>query len=123
MATASGFHHYEPHGHQLSRRSDRDLRPAMFRAGLEQEAIREAPAVFVLAAVFERTAKKYGEARTPRYVNLEAGHVAQSLLLEAVSLGLGAVVIGAFYDAQVLKALSLPADHELLYLIPVGHTR
>jgi SagB-type dehydrogenase family enzyme len=123
VATASGFYHYEPHGHQLSRRSDRDPRPAIFRASLEQEAIREAAAVFVIAAVYERTAQKYGEARTPRYVHLEAGHAAQNLLLEAVSLGLGAVPIGAYYDAQIQKALSLPPDHEPLYLIPVGHPR
>ena len=123
VLTASGFYHYEPRGHQLSRRSDHDLRPTVFRASLEQEAVREAAAVFVVAAVYGRTAQKYGEARAPRYVHLEAGHAAQDLLLEAVALGLGAVLIGAFYDAQVSKALSLPADHEPLYLIPVGHPR
>jgi nitroreductase len=39
----------------------------------------------------------------------------------AVALDLGAVPIGAFDDAGVQAALSLPADHRPLYLIPVGH--
>lgn len=123
VATASGLYHYEPRGHQLHRRSGRDLRRALYKAALEQEAVGEAPAVFVLAAVHERTARKYGATRATRYVALEAGHAAQNLLLQAVALGLGAVVVGAFEDAQVQEVLALPPDHRPLYLIPVGHPR
>lgn len=123
VATEAGFYHYEPRLHQLRRHSERDLRPALSKAALSQEAIREAPAVFVIAAVYERTAQKYGPARSERYVHLEAGHAAQNLLLQAVALGLGGVPIGAFDDAQVQRSLSLPTDHRPLYLIPVGHPR
>jgi nitroreductase len=56
-------------------------------------------------------------------VHLEAGHVAQKILLQAVALGLGGVPIGAFQDEQVQKVLSLPRDHQPLYLIPIGHPR
>ena len=42
------------------------------------------------------------------------------LLLQAVSLGLGAVPVGAFRDEQVAKVLDLPDDHAPLYIIPVG---
>lgn len=45
VATPTGFYHYRPHEHQLKRWSDRDLRPAIYRAGLEQEFLLEAPAV------------------------------------------------------------------------------
>ncbi len=123
VAIAAGFYHYEPRKHQLKRLAERDLRPALYRTALEQEAVLEAPAVLVIAAVYERTAQKYGASRTPRYVHLEAGHAVQNLLLQAVALGLGAVPIGAFYDAQIQKVLSLPRDHEPLYLVPVGHAR
>lgn len=123
VATASGLYHYEPRRHTLRRRSAQDLRPAIYRAALEQEAVLEAPAVFVLAAVHERTARKYGATRSTRYVAIEVGHAAQNLLLEAVALGLGAVVVGAFEDAQVHEVLSLPPDHRPLYLIPVGRPR
>jgi SagB-type dehydrogenase family enzyme len=123
VGSASGFYHYEPRPHRLIQLSDRDLRAAVRRAALDQEAITQAPAVFVIAAVYERTSRKYGAARTPRYVHMEAGHVAQNLLLEAVALGLGGVTIGAFEDDVVQNALALPADHRPLYLIPVGHPR
>lgn len=123
VATTDGLYHYEPRAHELSRRSNRDLRPAIYQAALAQEMIIEAPAVFLIAAVYERTIWKYGEARSPRYVHLEAGHAAQNLLLQAVALDLGAVPIGAFYDSRIQAALALPANHRPLYLIPVGHPR
>jgi SagB-type dehydrogenase family enzyme len=77
----------------------------------------------MIAAVYERTAQKYGQARTPRYVHMEAGHAAQNLLLEAVALGLGSVLVGAFHDDEVRRVLSLPTDHRPIYLLPVGHPR
>jgi SagB-type dehydrogenase family enzyme len=118
-ATDAGLYHYQPDGHRASFRHVDGWRVALCQAALSQEAVCQAPAVFVVAAVHERTARKYGE-RAERYVRLEAGHVAQNLLLQAVALDLGAVPIGAFHDDQVQAALGLPADHEPLYLIPVG---
>lgn len=123
VATSEGLFHYDPRRHELQTRSAADLRPLLSRAALEQEAVREAPAVFVIAAVYQRTAQKYGPARAPRYVHMEAGHVAQNLLLQAVALGLGGVPVGAFHDAEMQKVLSLPAEEQPLYLIPVGHPR
>jgi SagB-type dehydrogenase family enzyme len=123
VVTAEGVFHYEPQGHRLRTVSHGDARPALCQAALSQVPVRQAPAVFVVTAVRERTAVKYGAERSPRYVHLEAGHAAQNLLLQAVVLGLGAVPIGAFYDEDVQAALGVPADHEPLYLIPVGHAR
>lgn len=122
VATADGLHHYVPQGHKAIVESRADLHGELWQAGLSQDAIREAPAVFVITAVYRRTEKKYG-GRAERYVKLEAGHAAQNLVLQAVALGLGGVPIGAFYDDQVQSALSLPSDHEPLYLIPIGHPR
>ncbi len=123
VVTADGVFHYQPRGHFLRRLSAADVRAALCEVALSQEAVRRAPAVFVIAAVYQRTAVKYGAERSPRYVHLEAGHAAQNLLLEAVALGLGAVPIGAFDDQGVQRVLELPADHQPLYLIPVGHPR
>ena len=120
VATPDGFYHYIPDGHLMDTLSREDLRPAIWRASLRQSSIRQAPAVFVFTAVYERTAAKYGD-RAERYVLLEAGHAAQNLLLQAVALDLTAVPIGAFYDDQLSEGLSLPADEAPLYVIPVGH--
>jgi nitroreductase len=40
-----------------------------------------------------------------------------------VALALGKVVMGAFHDDQVQRALGLPEAHAPLYLIPVGHAK
>ena len=117
--TPSGLLHYLPDGHRAELLSTDDLRDRLSGVALGQEAIRRAPAVFVICGVFARTAGKYRD-RAVRYVHLEAGHVGQSLLLQAVALGLGGVPIGAFDDVGVRRVLSLPTDHEPLYLIPIG---
>jgi len=122
VATPADVYHYLPHGHRLEMISSSDVREALWRAALLQNWVREAPAVFVIAAVYERTEREYGS-RAERYVELEAGHACQNLLLQAVALGLGAVPVGAFYDEQAQSALGLPSDHRPLYLIPVGHPR
>jgi SagB-type dehydrogenase family enzyme len=120
LVTRQGLHHYDPLEHAVDQRPALGLHDALWKAGLKQDAIRDAPAVYVIAAAYARTEAKYGD-RAERYVHLEAGHAAQNLLLQAVALDLGAVVIGAFNDDQVQKALDLPEDQAPLYLIPVGH--
>ncbi len=121
LATENGVFQYDPQTHHLLVSSHDDARLKLYQAALQQEPIRQAPAVFVLTAIYARTAEKYGTLRGPRYVNLEAGHAAQNLLLQAVALDLGAVPIGAFDDQEIRQALDLSSDHTPLYLIPVGH--
>lgn len=120
LVTAAETLHYVPDGHRASQVATTDLRPALMAAGLDQMAIGDAPAVLVVTGVVARTAEKYGD-RAERYVFMEAGHVAQNVLLQAVALGLGGVPIGAFTDAEVSQVLGLPDGQIPLYLIPVGH--
>jgi SagB-type dehydrogenase family enzyme len=115
-----GVYHYRPQGHRLNLHLAGDQRAALHAVTLRQDAVLQAPAVLVLAAVYGRTAERYGAERTPRYVHMEVGHAAQNVLLQAVALGLGAVPVGAFHDADVQRVLALPDDQEPLYLIPVG---
>lgn len=119
VVSEDGVFRYRPEDHHLILALEGDVRDELAVAALDQEALHDAPAVFVVTAVYERTAAKYGD-RAERYVQLEAGHAAQNLLLEAVALDLGAVPIGAFADTAVQEVLGLPADHAPLYLIPVG---
>lgn len=119
VATREGVFRYVPRGHRLALVSDRDARGALYRAALSQEAVKDAPAIFVVAAEVARTRRKYG-GRAERYVHLEAGHAAQNLLLQATALGLAGVPIGAFTDAEVQRALGGPTSHAPIYVIPVG---
>lgn len=90
-------------------------------AALGQAFVAGAPTVFVIAAEFERTRRKYG-ARADRYIWMEAGHAAQNLILEATALGLGSLTVGAFDDDAVRSVLGLPPELSPLYIIPVGHS-
>ena len=95
------------------------MRDELTTAALGQNWVRESAIVIVFSAVYERTTKKYGE-RGIRYVHMEAGHVAQNVCLQAVSLNLGTVVVAAFKDEKVRKILNMSAEEQPLYIIPVG---
>jgi len=116
---APGIYRYRPAGHDLVLVAAGDRRQKLFDAALGQHAVAAAPAVFIFFAVYERTLARYGE-RGIRYVHMEAGHAAQNLLLQAVSLDLSAVVIGAFHDHKVQQVLTISEDEHPLYLVPVG---
>ena len=119
LATPEGVFRYLPDGHRTARVSERDLRARLAGAAYGQEAVEQAPAVVVVTADHARCRAKYG-ASAVRFVTLEAGHVAQNLLLEAVALGLAAVPVGAF-DADELRAvLGLPVSRDPVYLVGVG---
>jgi len=120
VITAEGVDHYVPADHRLERHLHGDVRLAIQRAAIHQEVIGDAPVCMVIAAVVRRVARKYGR-RAERYCLIEAGHVAQNILLQATSLHLASVPIGAYEDAEVAKALELPKDHRVLYMLPIGH--
>lgn len=119
---APGVYRYDPAAHRLVAVADEDRGAELARAAFGQDWLSEAPVILVLAGVEHRTTRKYGR-RGERYVLLEAGHAAQNALLQAVALGLGAAVVGAFDDEQVRKTLGLGAAERPLYLIPVGRPR
>jgi len=119
IATPEGVFRYLPERHQLQPRATGNLLPKLAAAALNQHFVAQAPAVVVISAVYERTKRRYGS-RAERYVHMEAGHAAQNIHLEAVSLGLGSVAVGAFNDSEVHRVLALRADEKPLYLIPVG---
>jgi SagB-type dehydrogenase family enzyme len=114
-----GIYHYRPSDHSLLFITEGDFRETLCRAALRQDAICQAPAVFLIAGVPGKTTGKYGE-RGIRYVHLEAGHVAQNILLQAVSLDLGGVAIGAFSDHEVNNLLKMDKGRAPLYIVPVG---
>ena len=115
-----GVFRYVPSNHTLSPHIEGDLRNKLSSAALNQRFIAAAPGTFVICADFQRTARKYGT-RAKRYVQIEVGHAAQNILLQATALKLGGVPVGAFSDKYVQNVLELPKNHEPLYIIPIGH--
>jgi SagB-type dehydrogenase family enzyme len=118
VATAEGVFHYRPREHDLERTPGADVRDELRKASFDQ-ACMTAPAVFAIAAVFGRVAEKYPEV-ADICVKLEVGHAAQNLLLQATALDLAAVPVAAFDPPRLQRALGLPADQVVCYLIPVG---
>ena len=120
LLTKDGVFRYLPQGHKLVRLSDEDRRDDLSKAALGQQSVSQAPLDIVIAGVFARTEARYKE-RARQYVYMEAGHVAENLVLQGVALGLGSVTVGAFRDESVSDVMEFPSDQTPLYIIPVGH--
>ncbi len=118
----SGIYRYEPDRHALALVAGGDRRAELTAAALGQECVQDGAVVMALAAVYRRTTAKYGE-RGIRYAHMEVGHAAQNVCLQAVALGLGTVVVGAFEDRDVKKVMNMGAREEPLCLMPVGRAR
>jgi SagB-type dehydrogenase family enzyme len=114
-----GVYRYDPSEHKLEKFASGDKRESLYRSALNQSWIRDGAVSLVFTAVYERTTGRYGE-RGIRYVYMEAGHAAQNVYLQAVSLNLGTVVVGAFSDNEVKEILNIPENEQPLYIMPIG---
>jgi SagB-type dehydrogenase family enzyme len=115
----AGVYRYSPQHHNLTLIRAGDQRAALSEAALGQESVAEGAVVLALAGVYERTSGRYGQ-RAQQYVHMEVGIASQNIHLQAVSLGLGTVFIGAFHDERVQTILGLAADEQPLCLMPIG---
>ncbi len=113
-------HHYDVDRHSLELVHDQSVMGEMAEACFGQSCVKEAMALIAVVSDNSRTAKRYGE-RAERYVAMEAGHVGQNISLMAVSLGLGAVMVGAFKDDEVARALRLQEGLRPYYVMPIGY--
>jgi SagB-type dehydrogenase family enzyme len=115
-----GIYHYVVKEHALELVKRGNFGGHITNAGLNQETLGDAGVTFVLSAIFDRTRSKYGE-RGFRYVYIEAGHIAQNISLQAVSLRLGSVPVGAFLDKAVNKLIGVDGLKEAaILLLAVG---
>ena len=115
----AGIYKYIIREHTLMEKAAGDCRQDICRAALHQSYIAAAPVVLLFCTVNERVMNKYGD-RGMRYVFMEVGHAAQNVCLQAVALGLGTVVIGAFHDSDVKAAAHLAQNEHPAYIIAVG---
>ncbi|ODR79941.1 dehydrogenase [Haladaptatus sp. W1] len=121
-ALPPGVFRYDPPSHSLERIRDASVRSALTSAAGGQAVVRDAPAVLVVTADFERTRREYPDHGT-RYVYMEAGHVAENVQLVCEAHDLCTCPVGAFSDESVKRTLDLPAELDPVYLLPFGHRR
>ena len=114
-----GVYRYRPERHGLIRVIKGQRQKKLYKAALSQECVKDAAAALVITTVYMRTTRKYGK-RGVRYVHMEVGHAAQNVYLQAVSLGLGTVVVGAFSDEGVKNAIGARKSEEPLCIMPIG---
>jgi SagB-type dehydrogenase family enzyme len=113
-----GVYRYKPVKHALVKVKGADHRAKLARAAGGQRWVSEAPVSFVIAVNYGRMDLYH--ARGKMYADMEMGHAAQNILLQATALGLGAVPVGAVRAATASKVLDLPAELIAEYVIPVG---
>jgi SagB-type dehydrogenase family enzyme len=117
----AGIYHYVPFADGLEQVCDEAVSPSRVSSlFLDQPWAAEAAVVLVLSAVPERV-RRYRD-RGHRYLLLEAGHLAQNLVLAATGLQLGAVNLGGFLDDELSALLRLDTQAEIVvYGTAVGH--
>lgn len=96
-----------------------DLEKMVFAEGLWKDA----SLLIVLTGVFERTAAKYAD-RGYRFVQQEAGHIMQNLLLMSEELQMNAVALGGFFEDELARALGLESGRESpIYVAILGRMK
>lgn len=115
-----GLYHFDPLRNCLERLPRQCPEAELEALSPYGELLRSCAALIATTAMFWRSRFKYG-ARAYRFTLLEAGHVAQNMLLAVAALGLAGVPIGGFYDRAVDSLLGVDGLYEAsLYLLPLG---
>lgn len=99
---------------------------ANLRSACWQPAVGSAPLCLVITIDVERMKPRSRSARSAeQYSLLEAGHVAQNVLLQATALGLASVPVGGVVEAAtaIAKALTIPPPQRVVYLLPIGYQK
>ncbi|MGD0396962.1 MAG: SagB/ThcOx family dehydrogenase [Nitrososphaerales archaeon] len=115
----AGVYHYSPEDEKISLVNDGDRSSELRAVALDQEVVGLAAVNIVTTAVVQRTRSKYGE-RALQYIYQESGHAAENVFLQAVSLGLGAVVVGAFNEEEVRSVIGARPEEMPVYIQTVG---
>ena len=116
-----GVYHYASDVHRLERLTDPGAVPAFDELLPTQWWYRDAGALVLLTAVFERTRWRYEGPRAYRAVLIEAGHACQTFCLTATWLGLAPFTSMALADTAIERMLGLDGVSEsVLYAAGVG---
>ena len=120
FATPEGLFVYEPDKHILQMVFADDIRENLSIAAQKQQQVAVAGCDIIIAGDLKKLTAKYGD-NARKFMTLEAGHIAQNIELQAVSIDLGAVPVGSFDLNQVRRLCKLPMTLEPLYIICVGY--
>lgn len=120
FATPEGLFAYRPADHSLLQIRSQDVRYDLATAASGSESVAGAACDIIIAGSIRKLSERFKE-NSRTYMYMEAGHIAQNILLQAVSLDLGAVPVGGFDKSQIRRASGLRRNLDPLYIICVGH--
>ena len=112
-----GVYRYLPPKHSLELLTPAKPGAKLLAGATTQAQVHSAPAVFVIAAVYERMGPG---AKNHTWTDYEAGLASENLLLNAVALGLGAVVTGGIDPVSVKESVKFTNGEQVIVVIPVG---
>jgi SagB-type dehydrogenase family enzyme len=101
-----GVYHYAGSTHSLMRLKTHDL-PSIGDLLANQDNLDNAAVVIFLVAQFDRPMWKYPHPNGYRTILIEAGHIAQNILLTAAKRGVASLPTCATNDAEVRRFLGL----------------
>jgi nitroreductase len=96
---------------------DRETRKKLAEAANSQRFVGEASVVIVACAETDEHVMRCGQACYPIDVAIALDHIT----LAAVELGLGTCWIGAFDENEVKQILDIPAEIQVVALMPLGY--
>jgi len=102
-------------------RDDVAVKERIARACLNQEFVSQAPVIVIVCGNKRKSEEHYGTRGRDFYALADACASAQNMLLAAHDLGLASCWIGAFDDAALCRALSIPQGNVIpVAVLPIG---
>ncbi len=115
-----GIFHYFPKNHSLELLKEGDFSKELIQASLAQNFVSKGAVTILITSIFRRNMAKYGH-RGLRYILLDAGHLAQNMVLGAETLSIGCCPVGAFFDDEINTLIGVDGIEEsTLYLLVFG---
>jgi SagB-type dehydrogenase family enzyme len=119
-----GIYHYSVRRHGLELLVAKPIGADFVRFCSGQKWVENASVMFVMTALFERTMWRYRFPRAYRVVQIEAGHLGQTLQLAATALRVDSFITAALQDSLIERELGLDGIREsVVYCAAVGKTR
>ncbi len=113
---SSGVYHYNVRTHMLEPVFYREFSQDGITKMSSSSILLETSYIICITSVFHRTTEKYGS-RGYRYILLEAGHVAQNMLLAGFEKKTVGIPLGGINDVEVEKVLGLTSQEERLVYV------
>jgi len=123
---APAIYGFDPDSRQLNHRGEVPAAGRLLQVSLADDVwLESAAAVIVITADHERALRHFADQqpdgqRGARYIDVEAGAVAQSLYLATLVEGLGGVLVMGVDDQALARLLPLPPGHRAVALFCLG---